>query len=506
MDYSMKLTRRITGVFKQGPIYFCLMGLVIILALYFRFYNYTDRLSIHTDNGRDAQIAKFALDNLIIPQIGPFSQAPFFFGPWWYWFLALTYLLPLGVFSPWFVMSIMSLIFLILIYVLARQIGDKWLAQLAFLIAAFSSSAISNYFNIWNPAIIPILVTFSLITFIKIVKDKVSNRTVFLLSFTIALSTTIHFQTFLLAPMIILAIFNMKNKFRSALSAILGFTIPFLPFLVFDIAHNWFWTRSFLIFTLVDQNSIYVPNRWYTYLSDYWPGTWANALGTSKNFAVFSIATVVTVIVLKAKEIMKNKALFLLIIIFLFDILVLRYYKGTRQIYYGFYSYPFIIIFTAWAIREVAKVSRTVAIVIVLVLLTFTYKQSANALLSNKISVTKINNLKNQIYTNYPNYSYNIYGCSKNISSISQPLALFMYQDGRNSMDGFKIGVCENIDEFSWAPLSDIEANSNTWFSKSTEIVYRDNLEWWKKNPPQKSDFINFLIKKLSPKCYPKCS
>ena len=99
----MKLTRRITGVFKQGPIYFCLMGLVIILALYFRFYNYTDRLSIHTDNGRDAQIAKFALDNLIIPQIGPFSQAPFFFGPWWYWFLALTYLLPLGVFSPWYV-------------------------------------------------------------------------------------------------------------------------------------------------------------------------------------------------------------------------------------------------------------------------------------------------------------------------------------------------------------------------------------------------------------------
>jgi len=502
----MNLQRNIIAKFKENPIYYCLVASTILVAVYLRFFNYIDRLSIIGDNARDAQIAVYASDNLIFPQIGPFAQAPFFFGPWWYWFLELTYFLPTGILSPWFAMSFLSLVFLGLIYILANKIGDKWFALTALLIATFSPSAISNYLSIWNPTIIPILVTISLILFTKIMKDKSGNVVIFSLSFVTALATTIHFQTFMLTPIILIAIINTNNKLRAVVFAILGFVIPFLPFLIFDISHHWFWIRSFLIYTLIDQHSIYVPNRWITYLSEYWPGTWANVIGSDINFARVYIAAVLLMLIFKIKEIKKNKALLNLCCLFLLEIILFRYYGGYRQIYYGYFSYPFIIILTAWFVNEASKHSKLIATFILLIILILSYNVTTESFFSNKMSVSSINNLKKQIYTAYPNDKFNIYGCSTNIGSLSQPLALLMYHDQRNSLGGTKIGVCEQEDQSKWISLKDTEANSDAWYSKSTEIVYKDNLEWWKKDPPQKSDFIKFIIKKLSPKCYPHCS
>ncbi|KKP93995.1 MAG: hypothetical protein UR98_C0001G0080 [Parcubacteria group bacterium GW2011_GWA1_36_12] len=49
--------------------------LVLGVAIFFRFYDYYDRISILADNSRDVQVAKYAIDNFRIPQIGQFSSA-----------------------------------------------------------------------------------------------------------------------------------------------------------------------------------------------------------------------------------------------------------------------------------------------------------------------------------------------------------------------------------------------------------------------------------------------
>ncbi|OGD93659.1 hypothetical protein A2697_01585 [Candidatus Curtissbacteria bacterium RIFCSPHIGHO2_01_FULL_41_44] len=73
--FSKSFLKEIT----KDPIYSLLILLVIIIAIFFRIYNYTDRVFIQADNSRDVQVARFAADNLKIPPIGQFSSAgPFF--------------------------------------------------------------------------------------------------------------------------------------------------------------------------------------------------------------------------------------------------------------------------------------------------------------------------------------------------------------------------------------------------------------------------------------------
>lgn len=125
------------------------------------------------------------------------------------------------------------------------------------------------------------------------------------------------------------------------------------------------------------------------------------------------------------------------------------------------------------------------------------------------ITLAEINSLKKEIYSKYPASNFDIYGCHSNASSISHPLALIMYSEGRNSIDGIKVGVCETGNLLSWNHLTYGEVNNPKilWINKSTEVVYRVTTEWWIENPPKSGGegFWEFVRKKFSPRCYPHC-
>src|SRR3989344_7997849 len=125
-----KITRRfkefISREFKKDPKFSFGIFLVILFTIFFRFYNWADRIYVHSDHSLFAQAARYAADHLLLPQIGPFSQSTFFTGPWWLWTLELTYLVPFGFLSPWFFMSLISVIFVGLIFWVGKEIDGKW--------------------------------------------------------------------------------------------------------------------------------------------------------------------------------------------------------------------------------------------------------------------------------------------------------------------------------------------------------------------------------------------
>src|SRR3990167_10144394 len=147
--------KNLSEIFNDRRIFKLLLLAIIVLAIFFRLYNYIERINVHSDHSLFLQAAIYASKNFVFPQIGPFAQAPFFTGPWWLWFLQIILYLPLGILTPWYAMSFISIIFIILVYWLGKGIGGKWLGLIAALFAAISPAQIDNSFAVWNAAADP---------------------------------------------------------------------------------------------------------------------------------------------------------------------------------------------------------------------------------------------------------------------------------------------------------------------------------------------------------------
>lgn len=171
----MKLNKLI---YKE-PKLVLLFLITLISAIVFRIYAYFDRIYFFADSTLFVQAAFFAFKNIKIPQIGPFAQAPFFTGPWWLWILEILFIVPLGILTPWYIMTFFSLISIVLIYFVGKEIGGKWLGALSAFFAAISTTQIDNSFMTWNAAADLILGLIAVFFTLQFYKTKKPNFTFF---------------------------------------------------------------------------------------------------------------------------------------------------------------------------------------------------------------------------------------------------------------------------------------------------------------------------------------
>ena len=165
-----------------------------------------------------------------------------------------------------------------------------------------------------------------------------------------------------------------------------------------------------------------------------------------------------------------------------------RYYGGQRFFYFSNFAHPAVILLTAWVIVELFKMRKLAGLILGGIVVLFSFKTAVESLGPRDYTVGEINNLKNEIYANYPNANIDVYGCGPSGALVSHPLALVMFGEGRNSIDGQKIGVCVGSDKsISWKALEDSDLNreDNFWLNHSTENIYRSMTEWWKTRPPK---------------------
>ena len=457
----------------------------IVFSVFFRTYNYFERISVVNDSSRDAIIGYFARQNFVLPQIGAFSQAPFFFGPWWYWILFMFYFIPLGVLTPWYVMTFLSIVFVFLIFLVAKEIGDNIYATVALFFAAISTDLIKNSFNIWNPAIIPILSLLLIIFCIRYVKQK-STLDLFLAGFILSLAFTIHFQTALIAPTILISLILRKPTIKQLAVLILSFFIPLLPFIYFDLRFNLFEIKRIIHYVTVDQYNYYVPNRWLTYAWDYWPSTWSSILGGNSWIIKIVGVFLVWLSISRLKQFNKYKYYYLIFASFAVEVILFRYFRGIRFDYYSLFAYPTVILLTSWVISELFKINKLAGLILFVFISFFTISSTVDALGDiSPVNYISVKSIKNDIYLHYPLEKFDVYGIGDSGKNYGLPLGLLIYADNRVSDDGVKVGIFEEKDGLSWQILTGEQLKTFKLYSTNPPVVYKDVVEWWKIDPPK---------------------
>ncbi|KKP93996.1 MAG: Glycosyl transferase family 39 [Parcubacteria group bacterium GW2011_GWA1_36_12] len=402
-------------------------------------------------------------------------------------------------------MSFLSILFIFVIYWLGNQIGGKKVGGLSAIFAAIAPAQISNSLSVWNPAIVPLLSAIILLFVVQYFNFR-KARDIFLFGFTLSLAMSIHFQSMLLFPTLIILLFVTRPSKKHLSYLILGLLIPFLPLIYFDIKHDWYNFKSVFIYLFIDQFSIWVPNRWLSYIFSYWPETWSHVIGGFK-FLSGSIIVLLSIFTISnIKKLNNYKVFYLIASIFVLEIVLYRY-RGPRYEYYSFFTHPYVLLLSAWTLKKLTEIQKLIGIIFIIAIVVATLNQSIYDLKETQISLKKIKNLKTEIYSAFPSQKFDIYSCPFSGGVVAHPLSLSMYHDGRNSEAGIGIMACEQSKGLTWdyIPKNKIPKDAN-YYSLSTSRVYRTTAEWWKNNPPKSSDFFDFIKRKLNPSCYPHCS
>jgi hypothetical protein len=228
--------------------YFILMIVIVALSSFLRFYgnNLDHKFHFTNDEARDASII---LDSVIkhkpivlgpeITSIGGL-QAGVHLGPFYYYLLFIA--LFIGGFAP-FAGQIMIIIFSIASTALIYFVGKKYFNNNVGLISAVVfalSKILIEYTWAWNPNPLPFFVLLYLYFAYEFFVNKKDIHWI-LLCITLGLMTQLHLvaSIFLITTIIIFTISKVKfNKIRSFYFGIMWFLLTYLPFIAYELTHN----------------------------------------------------------------------------------------------------------------------------------------------------------------------------------------------------------------------------------------------------------------------------
>lgn len=223
-----------------------LLGLLAVAFVLRIGYFIGNTIPFAFDHGKDSLAIMDMLLNLSPKFIGPWTSIPgLYFGPGWYYLLAPFYLLfgynPIGG-------AVIMLLLVLLQVGLAYKYLGKWEAVIlstAPLWFILSKSA-------WNPYPMTLL-SLVLIILLKISAETKKLTPMRALGLGLAASFGFHFSAAfaIFYPIIILAallIFRIRLTLKSVLFGLLGFAIPFLPHLLFELRYNFSQVRAVLAY------------------------------------------------------------------------------------------------------------------------------------------------------------------------------------------------------------------------------------------------------------------
>jgi len=242
--------------------------LLILIAIFLRFYKLGEFTTFLGDQGRDAIIIKRIVTFQHFPAIGaPTSIGQIFLGPFYYYFIAPFLLLfnfnPLGLAYGVAFFSIVGLIFG---YFIVNKYLSKQTAVVFLFFAVFSYVLIEYSRFSWNPNLLP-LFSFMTLYFMYLVFENDKLVDYLILGALISFSVQLHYLgIFLFFPLFFTFAYkiivkkkssNIKNIAVGVISC-LFFSIPLI---IFDLKHQALNSKNFLnlIFKkeVVSQESIF---------------------------------------------------------------------------------------------------------------------------------------------------------------------------------------------------------------------------------------------------------
>lgn len=475
--------------------------LIVLLAFILRFYNYENRWGLAYDQARDVTVAREALKEHKIPLIGPFSSAgQFVYGPQWFWILAIMIsLYPFSYIAPWVMQALLYVLMVFLMIVIGKELINKKFGLLLGLLTAVSPAQIGQSINLTSPSMVSIFCILTLYFFIKYLKND-NKIYAFLLGFSLSTAINIHFQAIGLLAFIPIALFFGKRDIKKIAFLFLGVFIPFIPLVIFDFITNHFESKNILDYYMYGQYKIYVPNRWLTYLSIYWPTSWARIIGGEViiAYAILVLSLVYTVYAFYKRKI--SKILVAIFTIFLLMVLMLRYYRGERYDSYLVFTHPFVLLISGWTIFQTLRIQKVIAIIflgiVVLGSFRIDYKEATNAY---NYMMVQTNEWTAMLKNTHPGKKFAVYDYRYRSTGYSLPFVLKLQEEGMIDDNGYKIGfgnipkeerkIRKRVKEVDisyevWGLEGSTSAQlkEEGWAFINPSQVYKSTVEWYKKD------------------------
>lgn len=478
--------------------------LILLLATFLRFCNYENRWGLAYDQAHDAVVARYSLEGHKIPLLGPFSSAgPFQTGGEWYWFImAATAVYPNSVMTPWVILTLLSVVFVLLMIILGKEMISKKFGIIIGLLSAVSTAQITQSTNLTNQtplALTSLLVVWMMIRFVKTKK----NRYLFLLGLFVSLAASIHLQGVSLIALPVLALLLTKMVTPEALLCLtVGLILPWLPSLWADCQNNFSNIKNMIYYFLYDQYRISLDvlgRRWLTYAGVFWPKTWSFIIG---GFPPAGYLIIIGLAGISAFNfVKKNIAREWLIIIMSFfsSVIILRYTRTPLFASYLVFLHPFVIMLTGWLIFNLIERSALVGLLIFLGITLGSMSQNIPEIKNaGNSTAMRAEYWRDLLIEKYPGKKFTIYDYNYRSSGYSLPMVLFLYEKGKLDDGGYKIG----FGAFKDASLSahpviegnkmgfdlwDLNSSSSAqllkagWSFVNPSEIYRATEEWYLK-------------------------
>lgn len=248
---------------KNNLIFWFLIFLISFIYLFLRFYRLPDLIGFRLDQGIHLLEAKQMVDDRQLRLIGPMVTSKsidgrnFFIGANYYYVLAF-----IGIISSWnpFVITslfiIIEFIFYFIFALFIKKTVNSFLSLVSFLFIALSPYLVIHSRFFWNPHfLIPlsILCLLSLHSFLS--KSKI--KYLFLASFFWGFAFSCHYSAVFWGIFFIYFLIKSQKilNLKSYLLIIFGFLIGDFPFLIFELRHQFYNTKTlFYIFTHSSQS------------------------------------------------------------------------------------------------------------------------------------------------------------------------------------------------------------------------------------------------------------
>ena len=287
-------------IFKEYGI----LILIIILALFVRFYNFTNRITFGPEQAISLLVSgdyineKFSLLGL------PSTQRTTSFGHIIFYPPVFNYsLVPLLLvfnYDPVLITAFFAVLNLatgILLYLLTARILNKTIATFAVILFLFNDYMINHSLFIWSVNYLPILNLGILYLLTRIYLKKSGNLTALFIGLLASLSLGVEYIYLFTGVLVSILLFCLsKNHLKSFLLFLTGGIIGLLPTILFDLTHDFYHTKTlwqYLLDTLSNPGQSKIT---YYHFLHFWP--LLAILGGVILYQIYKRAAIVSLIIL----------------------------------------------------------------------------------------------------------------------------------------------------------------------------------------------------------------
>jgi 4-amino-4-deoxy-L-arabinose transferase-like glycosyltransferase len=420
--------------------------LIFLAGIFWRFANYSHRWVLNQDQARDATIALYSLQTHQLPLLGsPSSAGPFNFGPLYDWLVVLvTWLFPFPS-GPWVAFTLFSCLTVLIFFQIGSRVINPAFGLILALFTAFSPQQVYNAPDMLNTTIVFFLFSLSLLFLCNYIK-LYHPLPGFLFAFFLGFTLNCHFQTLgLLAILGFTAIVTLlfsSRRLVNLVSLSLGFLLAFLPILIFDFQRNHVWSQSVIEYYTHGVNKFTLVYRWLTDLKDFWPQTLGQVVtGYPQSGYLFLVLIATALLIVFRRRLSLPSFWWLMLLTFLIQVILIRYYKGVRSHEYLIVFHPFLIFFASWALYQIISVLPKIGYLLLSLYVIAAASSNLRLIYTQPSQAELIYSIKNQIDSRLSGSSVDLYTLNGTDMLIS-PLFYLYYHDHRISPSGYRLGTC----------------------------------------------------------------